>query len=191
MKKRFFCLLLTAALLLSGCGARRDLPAEWAADWTVVCPLLAVEPFEGFTLYESNDALYLSGIYYATWVTGQSRPHTNEEGEDAEVFDGQIYVIVQEYKSSDSAKSGISQWISREKATFEAGEEYAASCAGQDFTIVPIAGGNEGNPYRRGAAAFAVRGDWAICVEFLGTEGFDTDYTQTLEAFLNGFHYAE
>lgn len=191
MKKAFLCLVLITVLLCGGCGAQQVLPEDWEEDWTVVCPTLAVEPFEGFTLYESNDALYLSGIYYATWVAGEARPHTNEEGEEAEVFDAQIYVILQEYRNSDSAAAGISQWTAREKQTFEAGEEYAAICADQEFTILPLLRGSGSNPYSHGAAAFAVRGNWAICVEFLGAEGYATDMEKTLEAFLCGFHFGE
>lgn len=190
MKKRIVCLFLMVALILSGCGAKQDLPSDWESDWTVVCPILAAEPFDGFNLHESNDALYLSGIYYATWVTGESRPHTNEEGEEAEVFEAQIYVIVQEYRNSDSAVAGISQWTTREKTTFEAGTEYTIVCNEQEYTILPLAGGSENNPYSHGAAAFALRDNWAICVEFLGAEDCGIDYEKTLEEFLNGFHYA-
>ena len=156
----------------------------------MVCPLLAVEPFDGFTLHESNDALYLSGIYYSTWVTGDPRPHINEEGEEAEVFDAQIYVIAQEYRSSDSAASGIAQWTAREKATFEAGMEYTFACNDQAYTILPLAGGSEKNPYRHGAAAFVLRDNWAICAEFLGAEDYEMDFEKALGEFLSGFHYA-
>ena len=189
MKKRIVSLFLMVALILSGCGAKQELPSDWEKDWTVVCPILAVEPFDGFTLHESNDALYLSGIYYATWVTGESRPHTNEEGEEAEVFDAQIYIIVQEYRDSESAASGIAQWSAREKSTFAAGKEYSIVCNEQEYTVLPLVSGSENNPYRHGAAAFAVRDNWAVCVEFLGAEDYKIDFEIVLEEFLNGFHY--
>lgn len=190
MKKRVFCLLLIA-LILSGCGNQQERPADWAENWTVVCPVLAVEPLDGFTLHESNDALYLSGIYYATWITGDARSHTNEEGEDADIFDGQIYVIVQEYKSMDSAKNGIAQWTTREKQTYETGEQVSVTCSGQEFSLLPLLSGSETNPYSHGVAAFAVWGNWAICVEFLGAQSYDADMTQILESFLSGFHFSE
>jgi len=190
MKKRIASLVLTAVLLLSGCGAKQELPSGWETDWTAVCPVLAVEPLDGFTLHESNDALYLSGIYYATCVTGESRPHTNEEGEEAEVFDAQIYVIVQEYRDPDSAAEGIAQWIAREKTTFEAGTQCSFVCNDQEYAVLPLAGGSENNPYRHGVAAFGLRNNWAVCVEFLGTEDYEADFENTLEAFLNSFHYA-
>lgn len=192
MKRCFLCLTLAVAILLSGCGtAAQELPAGWEADWTVVSPLLAVEPFENYTLNESNDALYVSGIYYATWVTGEARPHTNEDGESAEIFDGQIYVLVQEFRNSDSAKSNAAQWIAREKQSYDTDEEFTVTCGEQEFTILPLLSGSGSNPYSYGAAAFAVRGSWAICVEFLFADGYDTDAQKTLEAFLNGFHYSE
>lgn len=191
MKKRLFCWILAAALLLTGCGAQQELPSDWEESWTVVCPMLAVEPLEGFSLHESNDALYLNGIYYATWAAGEPRLHTNEEGEEAEVFDAQIYVIVQEYRSADSATDGIAQWIAREKQTFDAGEETQVTRAGQAYTILPLLRGSESSPYSHGAAAFAVRGSWAVCVELLGADNYEADVTQILETFLNGFHFGE
>ena len=191
MKKRILAFVMLFALLLSGCGAKQELPADWEESWTVVSPLLAVEPMEGFSLHEINDALYLNGIYYATWVTGAPRSHTNEDGEEAEIFDGQLYVILQEYRSADSASSGIAQWLTREKQTYETGEEDSITCSGQEYTLLPLLSGSETNPYSHGAAAFAVRGSWAICVEFLGADSCEADMTQILESFLNGFHFSE
>lgn len=191
MRKRIFCLLLITALLCGGCGAKQGTPDHWETDWTAVCPLLAVEPFENYTLNESNDALYVSGIYYATWVTGEARLHTNEDGESAEIFDGQIYVLVQEFRNSDSAGSNAAQWIAREKKNYDTDEEFSVTCGDQEFTILPLLTSRGSNPYSYGAAAFAVRGSWAICVEFLFADGYETDVQKTMEAFLNGFHYGE
>lgn len=188
--KKYIIYLLIMALLLSGCGGKQELPPDWEEAWTVVAPLLAVEPFEGFTLHESNDALYLSGIYYATWVTGEARPHTNGEGEEAEAFDGQIYVILQEYRNAGSAESAVSQWIAREKTTYEVGEEESLTCNGQEYTTLTLAGGSADNPYGKGAAAFAVRGKWAICVEYLAKEDNEENSVKILEEFLNGFHFS-
>lgn len=192
MKKRLLCTALMIVLLLSGCSAaQKEVPADWEESWTVVAPLLAVEPLNDFRLNESNDALYASGIYYATWVTGESRPHTNEDGEAAEIFDGQIYVLVQKFQNADSAKSCVGQWTAREKQNYAFGEEFEVTCGDQEFTVLPLLSGSQSNPYSSGAAAFAVRGNWAICVEFLCSDGYETDAQETLEAFLSGFHYSE
>lgn len=191
MKRRIILLAVAAALFLSACGAARELPASWESDWTVICPVLAAEPFDGYTLHEKNDALYLSGIYYATWVTGSAQSHINEDGEEAEIFDAQIYVIVQEYRDSDSAKSGLSQWITWEKQTFEAGDSFEADCGGQTYSILPLHRSAETNPYSHGAAAFTAWNNWAICVEFLGTDDYDAEIAHQLEAFLNGFHFSQ
>lgn len=192
MKRIFFCLVLITALVFSGCNASQtQIPADWETNWTVVAPLLAVEPFDGFSLNESNDALYASGIYYATWVTGEAREHINEDGETADIFDGQIYVLVQEFRNSDSAKSNMGKWIAREKQNYETGEEAVLSSESQEFTLFSLNSGSQSNPYSSGMAAFALRGNWAICVEFLCADGYETDMQKTLEAFLSGFHYSE
>lgn len=192
MKRIWLIPILVLTLLLSSCGAEQTaLPADWETDWTVVGPLLAVELLDGFELNESNDALYLSGIYYATWVTGEAREHTNEESESANIYDGQIYVLLQEFRDQEAAETEVGIWQAREKQTYETGEISSVACGDQDFEIIPLLSGSESNPYSKGIAAFAVRGKWAICVEFLCADSFDTELQATLEAFLNGFHYSE
>lgn len=186
MKKVFAVLLLV--LLLTGCG-QPQLPDHWEADWTVVCPVLAVEPLEGFELNESNDALYLSGIYYATWTSGEPRPHTNEKGEEAEIFDAQIYVLANEFRNEAAAAAEVKKWKAREAQTYQTGNSYPLNVGGQDFEVLPLLDAGEANPYTGGMAAFAVCGAWACCVELVHAEDFDGDAAAILEAFLSGFHY--
>lgn len=191
MKKRLLCLMLLPVLLLCGCGREPELPADWDPQWTVVCPLLAAEPLEDFTLNESNDALYLSGIYYATWVTGTPRTHTNQQGEEAQAFDAQIYVIAKECRNEANAESELAQWIAREQTNFTAGSLSDVQLAGQAYRLLPLTGAGEGAPYTHGAAAFAQRGRWAICVEALAADHYGADMEQILAVFLEGFHFSE
>lgn len=190
MKKQLLCLILIPVMLLCGCGKEQELPADWSPQWTVVSPLLAVEPLDGFTLNESNDALYLSGIYYATWVTGPARTHINQEGEASQAFDAQIYVVVQECRTDSAAETAISQWIAREQTYFTTGSQHSAAWAGQEYTVLPLTGAGEAAPYSHGAAAFAQRDRWAICVEALAAEDHPADMEAILEAFLKGFRFS-
>lgn len=190
--KRIVIVMLSLTLLLSGCtGSQPELPADWLPEWTVVSPLLAAEPVEGFVLQENNDALSSEGIYYATWSFGTAREHTNEDGEKAQAYDAQIYLILKKCRSEEKAAEETDAWKGLEKQNYTLGEPVSALCAGQEFTVLPLLQGKETNPYSHGAAAFAVRGSWAICVEFVCGESFAADPQAVLESFLSGLHYSE
>lgn len=189
--KRFLTALL-AALVLAGCaGPAPGLPPGWEEDWVRIAEYIGVEPLEGFTLSESNDALSISGLYYAAWTSGEGRDFVNAEGGEATVYDAQIYVLLEECRSAEAAEEATAAWTARERASYQAGESSTEFFGGQEFEVLPLAAGREGNPYTHGAAAFAVRGAWAISVELVCADGFPEEPRPILEQFLAGFHYRE
>ena len=190
--KRTISLALLAVLLFTGCAAQTGPTNEelgWDKDWVRVGALLGVEPVDGFTLSENIDAMGIFGLYYATWVTGEARDYTNADGDKAQIYDAQIYVLLQQSKNADEAQSALEEWISREREAYEAGEILTATCAGQEFDLFPLLRSGEDNPYTHGAAAFAARDDWAISVELLCQDSFEGDPQTCLTQFLSGFHY--
>lgn len=189
--KRYLCILAALAVLLTGCGREPALPGTWEPDWTVVSPDLAVEPLEGFALKEANDALAVNGIYYATWATGEARAHVNEEEEAAEIYDAQIYVLTMEFRSEKAARQGVQDWTTRAESTYETGEVLSVTAGEQAYTLIPLLSAGQTNPYSQGAAAWLLRGDTAVWIEFLCAPHWDGDPAETLETFLRGFHYAE
>ena len=189
--KRTVLILLCAAVLLSGCAREPAYPADWLPEWTVICPLLAAEPVEGYELLETNDALAAEGIYYAAWSSGEARAHTNEDGEEAKVYDAQIYLIVKQCRSAEKAEEETHKWQGLERENYTLGPERTMEPSGQKFTAVPLLQGKQTNPYSFGMAAFAVRGDWAICVELVCVRGHEEDPGAVMEAFLKGLHYSE
>ena len=192
--RRVISLALLALLLLTGCAARTGPTNEelgWGGDWARVGALLGVEPMDGFTLSENIDAMGVYGLYYATWTAGEARDYTNADGDEAQIYDAQIYVLLQQCKSTDEAKSALEDWIGRERETYEAGETQTETCAGQEFDFFPLLRAGEDNPYTHGAAAFAVRDDWALSVELLCQDSFGDDAQTRLIEFLSGFHYSD
>ena len=190
--KRSITLALLAALLLTGCAARTGPSNEelgWDKDWVRVGALLGVEPMSEFTLSENKDAMGVYGLYYATWVTGEARDYTNADGDDSQLYDAQIYVLLQEHKSEDEARSALKDWIGRERENYETGETLTEICAGQEFDLIPLLRAGEDNPYTHGAAAFAARDGWAISVELLCQDVFEGDPQTCLTEFLSGLHY--
>ena len=190
MKLRMFALILAFSLLLCGCGnAESQLPAHWDESLTVIAPFLAAEGVEGFDFGERDDILGLSGVYYATWTAGGKRDFVNADGESTVIFDAQLYLIAQEFRTEADAQTNFSQWLAREKQSYTCGEAESITVNGQEFTILPLLSGSETNPYGHGCAAFALRGKTVICVEMVCTEEFTEDTRVILEAFLGGLHY--
>lgn len=190
--KRNLIFALLMALVLTGCSAAdKELPPDWDESWIRIADYVGVEPLDGFVLNESNDTLSISGLYYATWTSGDGQDFVNADGKDAVFYDGQIYVLLQECRNAEAAVEAVGTWIAREKQSYTVDETYTSSLGAQDFEILPLLSGSEGNPYTHGTAAFAARDQWAISVEFMCADGFAGDSQTTLEQFLSGFHYSE
>ena len=188
--KKYISILILLCLLLTGCG-NSERPSQWADGWTEIAPFLAAEPMDGYTFQESADVFGLGGVYYATWTSGDPRDYTNAQGEETVIFDSQIYVIAQEFRSESEANTALAQWKAREQQSYECDEAYSLNVNGMDFTILPLLSGSETNPYGFGCAAFIIRGTNAICVELVCTDTFIDDPQAVLELFLNGLHYSE
>ncbi len=189
--RRLWILALIAALALTGCGKPEETHPDWDESWVRIADYIGVEPLEGFTLNESNDALFMSGLYYATWTSGNGRDFVNSEGEKAVVYDAQIYVLLEECRDPEAAEEAVGTWTARERHSYETGEACTKTFGTQDFTVLPLIAGSEGNPYTHGTAAFAVRNQWAVSVEFVCSDLFDGDSQALLEQFLAGFHFSE
>lgn len=190
--RRIGILALLAALLLAGCSepAAQSHP-EWDESWFRLGEDIGIEPLEGFSLNESNDTLSLSGLYYATWTCGDGRDYVNADGEDATVYDAQIYVLLQECGDGETAAQEVKEWIAHEEQSYTCGETSTEVFGTQEFKILPLLFGTEGNPYGSGVAAFAVRENLAISVELVCSDQFTDDPQPVLTQFLAGFHYSE
>lgn len=190
--KRIWIAALLMVLVLTGCAkADQELPPGWDENWVQVAGYVGVEPLDGFILNESNDLLSASGLYYAAWTSGDGQDFVNADGKEAVVYDAQIYVLLEECRNAEAAEKAVETWVTREKQSYETGDAGAKSLAGQDFELLPLLSGNEGNPYTHGTAAFAVRGKWGISVELMCSDSFAGDSQAILEQFLNGFHYSD
>lgn len=193
---RNFCLLtaaLAAALLLSGCARYPEQTAEgsaWDENWTILGLVLGVEdPGNGFVLQDNNTALSYQDIYYATWTYGEASSYTNEDGEDVDLYEAQIYLLVYGCKDQENAEIAMREWMDRETQTYQSVFTGTVACNGQDYTILSYQTSSETNPYSRGVSAFAVRGNYAISAELSCQSSFQGDEKEILTGFLNGCHY--
>ena len=196
MKKTAIALIFgVLCLCLSGCGAV-PLPEkaadglDWDKNWVTVGSIVGVDTPDGMEAQENNEALEAQGMSYAAWSIGEAVPYTNADGEEAQLYDAQVYLLLSGSKSVELAESTLAQW--REMA----GQQYviegtaARTYNGQEFTVITYLFGSETNPYARGASAYGVYRNYAVCVELVCQQSFDGDAAELLGQFLDSCHYA-
>ena len=191
MKQRKLILLILIIMLMAGCSGqpRKDSHPDWDKTWFRAGEKLASEGTEGFVLNESNDALSPAGLYYAAWTSGEGRNITNPQGQQAVVYEAQIYLLLEETGSASKAGADIDKWMKREAESYETDDEKAVNVNGQSFRILPLLSAKSENPFDHGMAAFGVIGSDAVTVELLCTADYDGDPETVLMRFLNGLHY--
>lgn len=192
--KKLFLVLLALCLCLTGCApalpTRAADGAAWSEGWVTVGNVVGVDTPEVMTARENADALAASGMYYATWSIGEPEPYVNEDGEDAEIYDVQVYLLLAGYNAAEKADKAAQEWLDMADELYQVESTQAVTCNGQDFTAVTYSFASETNPYARGASAFGVYRNFAISVEVSCRENFSGDPLELLTDFLNRCHYS-
>ena len=187
--KRWILMLAALCLCLTGCG--QPLPeraadgSPWSEDWVSVGGVLGVDTPEELTLRENNDALAVKGMYYAAWSMGKAQPYTNEDGDEAELYDARVDLLLAE-KAEDAA----GEWLAMAEEKYRVEETEEAAYNGQTFTVVTYAFPSETAPYAYGVSAFGVYRNYAVSVELSCRESFAGDAEAVLADFLARCHYA-
>lgn len=205
VRNRKFLLILLPALLcmLSGCSAGSSSSSRTADTSLTAIPqadpqgkvpigsgVAVPSGIDGFVLSEYNEALTASGYFYAAWTAGEPSDYVNSDGEEAELYDAQIYMIVYEGTDSGDAASRAAGWLAAAREEYDVLEEGEGSLPGFsrepapkcDLLSYASAGGS--NPYAGGASAFASAGSTAFCVEVLRTPAWEGDARKVLLDFL-------
>lgn len=197
MKKTVAMILAgVLCLALTGCTSAPP-PAQaadgspWDENWVTVGNMVGVNAPEGMDSRENNEALAANGMYYATWSMGESQPYTNEEGEDAELYDTQIYLLLRGCQSAKDAENTLSQWKDMANRNYIIDSTTEETHNGVDFTVITYTFEPESNPYARGASAFGAYRNYAVSVELICQQNFNGDTGQLLGQFLDHCHYAK
>ena len=196
MKKTKITLIASVlCLCLSGCGFA--LPPEKAADgqdwdksWVTVGSIIGVDTPDGMEAQENNEALEAQGMSYATWSIGDAVPYTNADGDEAKLYDAQVYLLLSGSKSAELAEGALAQWQEMARQQYAIEGTATQTHNGQEFTVITYSFDSETNPYARGASAYGVYRNYAVSVEFVCQRDFDGDAAQLLAQFLDNCHYA-
>ena len=193
MKRSLFALLLAGCICLAGCTpvpAVTTDGAGWDDDWITIGGIVGVDTPEGIDPRENNDTLSIQGMYYATWSIGESEPYTNEDGDEAQLYDAQIYFLLAGYDAAEKAEASAAEWQSMANERYTVSQTLSQTCGGQDFTMLAYTFDSDTNPYAAGASAFGVYRNYAISVELSCREGFTGDPLEILTDFLDHCHYS-
>ena len=196
MKKLCSVLLALGMLLaLSGCGQASPTQTAdgqpWEDSWVQIGGVLgAEEPGNGFTLLDNNDALSPMEMYYTTWTYGEPSAYTNEDGEETDLYDAQLYLLLDGCETPEEAEAEIADWLSREKEQYTVTDAFTDTFGGQDYTCIVYQCGSDTNPYARGISGFGVYQNEAISVELTCRDTYTGDEQAVLTAFLQGLHYS-
>lgn len=182
------CLLL----LLTGCGSTPKTTAdgqEWQSQWTQIGTSVGVDAPSQLTLLDHKEALAADGLYYATWVAGDSRPYENSDGDTVDLYDVQLYFLTSESANSEKAKENCDSWLAAAKENYQIQSEETVTFNGQSYTVLTYTCTNKDNPYDHGISAFGVCDATAVCAELTCLENHTDDLETLLTDFLNGCHY--
>lgn len=194
--KKLSLLLLTGAMSLSLAGCGQNIPvtaadgAKWDDSWVTVGGILGVDTPAGLDSRENNDTLGVNGMYYATWSSGEAEPYVNEDGEDTDIYDAQLYVLLAGAKSVEKAEGSAAEWLEMASGKYHIETTSTGTYNGQEFTVITYTFSSDTNPFSHGASAFGVYRNYAISVELSCRDTFGGDARAVLADFLEHCHYA-
>ncbi len=195
--KKILCWVLAGMLCVSllGCNGK-DIPAvaadgaAWDESWTTVGGVLGVEtPGHGLTLRENNTALAGDDMFYATWSIGDAVPYTNEEGDEATLYDAELHLLLAGSRSQEKAQENAQTWMDMAKDRYHVTETSTETYNGQEFTVLIYTYSADTNPYAKGVCAIGVYGNYAINAELSCQSTYEGDASQVLADFLGCCHY--
>ncbi len=191
-KSIFFSLFLCLLLFLTACSST---PAEaidgqkWQEDWVQIGTIIGIDTPKQLTLLDNKEALAADGLYYATWVTGDSVPYENSDGDTIDLYDAQLYLLASETNDEESAQKNFQTWLASAEDNYEIQSKDTITCNGQTYTMISYNCVSKDSPYDHGVSALGVCGTSAVCAELTCVEGYSEDLTQLLTEFLNNCHY--
>ena len=191
MKKRIFALCLIVSLLLAGCSLPEppDTAADgtpWSDDWTTLGAVLGVENVDGWRLLRNEDVLAAEGMYFASWVMGESA--LNAEGES--VYPAQVFLVLSECETAADTERLITEWLALVSENYTAEAPQTLDHKLGSFTLIPYRC-DDNSTFARGISCVGVVGNRAVNLEVSCMEDVELDPEGTIIEYLNGFHFAD
>lgn len=182
---------LFCCLFVSGCSSslNKDASAENTGIVTIGHSLEVQNTDERLTLSDNKDALAADGLYYATWVLGDSVPYENSDGETVDLYDAQLYLLLGESKNNESAQTNMKTWLAAAEANYVILDDKEVTCNEQTYHIIAYNCKEGNSPYAHGVSAFSVSNSAAVCIELTCRENYEENLETILTDFLNRCSY--
>ena len=193
MKKTVVCVMLCAILAgLTACGAKGPTVtadgAAWDDAWIMLGSRIGAEsPGAGFTLRDVKGAKKMT---FTAWSVGEAQTYTDAQGEENNVYDAQLVVLVVEAGTAEAAQANVDEWLSLAGETYNVDDTTQQILGGREFTVLTYGFSSETRAYARGASAFAVYDGCAISAEFACQDSYEGEPAEILTSFLENCHYA-
>ncbi len=178
MKKAFVLIMMcTIQVSLTGCGARAPAMAKdgtpWSEDWITLAQTLGVEePGHGLTLRDNKAARYMD---YLAWSIGEAQPYVNASGEETNLYDAQLVLLLMDTDTAEEARMRVEEWLDLAADNYTITGTAQKTYNGQAFTVLTYTFPSDTSPYTRGVSAFTAFDNRAISVEFACQDTFEED----------------
>ena len=190
---KYTACILCITVSLTGCSGLSSLSDDNTvenSEYVAVGSYLTIHNIDTrLTLIDNKDALSADGLYYASWVSGDSEPYENSDGDIVDLYDAQLYLLMGEFKNPDTAQKNMESWFAAGQTNYDITDESTVTCNGQSYTVISYSYKNEENPYSHGVSAFGVYNNLAVCVELTCRENYPEDLQEMLTDFLNNCTY--
>lgn len=193
IRRKMIFLASLVLLLASGCAPfSPQLEKETVEDPSHITLGHSLEVHNGnssLVLVDHNGTLAADGLFYASWGMGEPQSYENSDGETADLYDANLYLLLGESKNHDSAQGNMDTWLAAARENYEVLQEEEFTCNGQDYTLLTYNCISEDNPYDHGISVFGAVGGSAVCMELACRETFEGDLTEILTEFINDCTY--
>lgn len=190
MKYKIIYCLLCFAFLLTACSSSSETNTAGNADYITVGNSLKIKNTNTqLTLLDNKETLAADGLYYATWVMGNSEVYENSDGDSIDLYDAQLYLLLGESENSENAQRNIDSWLAAAKTNYEIINEEESTIRKQPYLLITYNSKNNNSPYSHGISAFGTFNNNAVCIELTCRENFTEDLKPILINFLNSCYY--
>ena len=190
---KFILCLICTILTVAGCSRTSSLledePIENKTFLEIGRRLAVNNTNESLILCDYKEALAGDGLYYASWRIGESEPYENSDGDIVDLYDAQLYLLMEEFSNNEKAQENMDTWLDKGRSNYKVSTEEEIVYNGQTYLVLTYTFQNENNPYARGMSAFAVRDNLAVCAELTCQEDFTEDLKTILTDFLENCTY--
>lgn len=180
--------------MLAGCAEpsieQDTVSTDESGNLEIGTTLTVTKTDEQLKLLDNKTALEADGLYYATWGIGNSEPYENSDGETVDLYEAQLYLLLEESKDHNDAQENMDTWLSTARTNYNVSSEEEFSSNGQTYTLLTYTCKGSDTPYSHGISAFAVSESSAVCIELTCIESFQGNLRNILTDFLNCCYYS-